>query len=479
MRNLILRSLAVAVVLSLHLSPLTATCGGGGGGGTGGFATGSTGTTQTYQAPWKVVPKGGKVEAGDLVLYWFPTSPEQARASSLQTSRNLTLWAARCLSLALVTADDEGLHKQYATTGQAVVLTDRAGQELSRLAAADKDLKAGDVEKLVGAEIKKREQEVDRKLDEAAAKEKAGDADGAAALYTEVWQQRCLVPGGGKKAAKALKKLGRPVPEEEASRLGEGEPDLSAAMTAQIVEIMNAGLAAEVADRYEVARGHYEKAHKLDPADPVPLRYLGELYRHHTGEWADAQRVFRQVLAMPADPLSRAVALHGLGKMTIHGGELMKGVAMFEESIAIYPLALTYRNLAVFWNSEGQAGKASGFVKKALELDPQDPYNLIFAATYLPLEGKGEEALRIARENEGILAASYNLAAIYALTGHRDKAMELLRRHFYAYEQYDAVRAHEMKEAREDIVFLSLRKDADFVELTALAATVKAPVMRH
>ena len=28
---------------------------------------------------------------------------------------------------------------------------------------------------------------------------------------------------------------------------------------------------------------------------------------------------------MPADPLSRAVALHGLGKMTIHDGEFKKG----------------------------------------------------------------------------------------------------------------------------------------------------------
>ena len=49
---------------------------------------------------------------------------------------------------------------------------------------------------------------------------------------------------------------------------------------------------------------------------------------------------------MPADPLSRAVALHGLGKMTIHDGEFKAGLALMERSMEAYPLALTYRNLA-------------------------------------------------------------------------------------------------------------------------------------
>ena len=44
-------------------------------------------------------------------------------------------------------------------------------------------------------------------------------------------------------------------------------------------------------------------------------------YRHHTGDWAAARRTFGAILAMPADPISRAVALHGIGKMTIHDGD--------------------------------------------------------------------------------------------------------------------------------------------------------------
>jgi hypothetical protein len=50
--------------------------------------------------------------------------------------------------------------------------------------------------------------------------------------------------------------------------------------------------------------------------------------------------------------------------------------------------------------------------------------------------------------------ASYNLAAIYAQNGQRDKALQLLRRHFFQYERYQAVRSKEMMEARVDAVLI-------------------------
>lgn len=56
---------------------------------------------------------------------------------------------------------------------------------------------------------------------------------------------------------------------------------------------------------------------------------------------------------------------------------------------------VTYRDLAVYWNSE-----------------------------------------RV-RANERLLSASYNLAAIYALLGHKARPIELLFRHFYRHERYD------------------------------------------
>ena len=191
------------------------------------------------------------------------------------------------------------------------------------------------------------------------------------------------------------------------------------------------------------------------------------------GDWVAARRTFEQILAMPADPISRAVALHGLGKMTIHAGDFARGLSLIEQSIATYPLPLAYRNLAVYWNSEGQVEKAQGFAERALALDPDDPYTQIFVAAFIAEDGRREEALRIAHANEDLLAASYNLAAIHSLLGHRAEALALLHRHFYDYERFDAVRAKEMKEAREDIVFTALKDDPEFIALTAKAETAQ------
>jgi tetratricopeptide (TPR) repeat protein len=170
---------------------------------------------------------------------------------------------------------------------------------------------------------------------------------------------------------------------------------------------------------------------------------------------------------MPADPLSRAVALHGLGKMTVHDGDFKEGLALMEKSVETYPLPLAYRNLAVYWNSEGDAAKTNRYVEEALTVEPTDPYNLVFAAVFKAASGRGDEALNIARENEALLPASYNLAAIYAQAGQREKALALLRRHFFEYERYQAVRSKEMMEARVDFVFASLRDDPVFVALTS------------
>jgi hypothetical protein len=81
--------------------------------------------------------------------------------------------------------------------------------------------------------------------------------------------------------------------------------------------------------------------------------------------------------------------------------------------------------------------------------------------------GHGEEALKIARENEALLPASYNLAAVYAQTGEKEKALALLKRHFFSYERYQAVRTKEMMEARVDAVFISLKSDPQFIALTS------------
>jgi tetratricopeptide (TPR) repeat protein len=429
------------------------------------MSSGGSSSPQVYYVPWKVREAKDPAATG-LVLYWFPLTNDELKKSSLRESRALSLYAAQCVSMELADYRTPAGQKLMGDSKAPVaVLATPDGALIGKAENKDGILKVEQVEKLVEAEVKRREGTLDANLKDARDKSKAGEAEAAVQLLRTVLDQKCMFPGKAKEAAKELKRLGV----KEVAASGALAPVFDAPQSARIERIMLGGLKAEIAARYADAERLYALAHRLDPADPTPLRYLGELYRHHTGEWDKARATFEAILSMPADPLSRAVAQHGLGKMTIHDGNFKKGLTLLEDSVRTYPLPLTYRNLAVFWNSEGDRAKTGRYIEKALALDPQDPYNLIFAAAFMAGSGRGDEALKIARENEALLPASYNLAAIYAQTGRREQALALLKRHFFEFERYRAVRAKEMMEARVDAVFSSLREDPAFVALTRAA----------
>ncbi len=462
---------ALLLLLLAH-APAQATCGGGGGGGMGGVSSGGIGEAEVYRVPWKVLDPQAAPAPGPsgLAVLWFPVSRDEARGSQLLESRYLTVTIAPCTGFWIVPSDAAALRLRYgAMDGTATaLLVGPDGVELARLAPEKGQLRVSSLERLLRSELDRRRAVAEARLDEAAAKEKTGEVEAAVGLYQEIFAQRCLFPASARKAQKALKRLGRPVEDDDAA-LDLAEPDVSPERSAEMSSLLGAGLRAEFELRIDDARRSYEQAHAADPADPVATRFLAEFHRHHTGDWQLARALFEEILARPADAISRAVALHGLGKMTIHAGEFQRGVAMFEASLAEFPLPLTFRNLAVYWNSEGKFDKAWGYVEQALALAPDDLYNRIFAATYLVGQGKPDEAQRIAQVNEPVLEASYNLAAIWAQLGKKEKALELLARHFYQYERFDPVRTREMQEARDDIAFAAYHRDPDFVALTELA----------
>jgi tetratricopeptide (TPR) repeat protein len=456
------RLLSFLLAILFLYSPVFATCGGGGGGGDGGMSSG--GTERVYTVPWKVRDAKDPAAQG-LVLYWFPVSNEELKKSSLRESRVLSLYAAQCVSMEIADyRTPEGQKLAGDTPPPLAALATPDGSVIAKVENTDGKLKVEQLEKIVSTEMNKREEAIDAGLKDAKEKAKAGDNATAIKLFRSALEQKCLFPKKAKDAAKELKKLG--VNEVASMPADPLSPVFEPRASARIERTMRLGLRAEVSTRYTEAERLYKLARRLDPADPAPLRYLGELYRHNTGDWVKARAMFDAILRMPADPLSRAVAQHGLGKITIHDGDFKKGLELMEASVKTHPLALAYRNLAVFWNSENNKMKADRYTKLALALDPEDAYNLIFAAAFMAGNGHGDEALKIAREGETLLAASYNLAAIYAQTGDRDKALALLRRHFFEYERYRAVRSKEMMEARVDAVFASLREDPGFVALT-------------
>ena len=475
MKTQIYRSIAVALLALFFAQSSFATCGGGGGGGGGGMSNSGGGggsAPATYIVPWKI-RKATDAPAAGLVLYWFPASEGELKNSSLRQSRILALYASQCVSMELADARIPNAETLVGDSQLPIaVLTKSDGTVVSKVENTAGKLKVVDVEKVVDTEMKQRKAAIGDQMKGAAEKAKSGDKDGAVAIYKGVAEQKCLFKKEANDAAKELKKLG--VAEIGAVQPVR-EPIFERRQSARIEAIMKRGLIAENNAQYPLASKLYQQAHLMDPADPTPLRFLGENYRHNIGDWQKAREVFNQILDMPADPLTRSVALHGLGKMTIHDGEFKKGLALMEQAIDEYPLALAYRNLAVYWNSEGDPAKGNEYTQQALALDPKDPYNLVFAAVFMAANGKKEEALKIARANMNLMPASYNLAAIFAQNGQKDRALQLLRRHFYQYERYQAVREKEMMEARVDAVFDSIRFDHEFVALTK-GADGKLPV---
>jgi tetratricopeptide (TPR) repeat protein len=476
MRRCVAGPMSVLAIVFLVVVDVLATCGGGGGGGTGGMGGGAMGSEVVYQVPWKLLNATDAPSPGGLVVYWFPASENELKNSSLRNSRTLALYASQCVTMGVADAATP-LGQRFLVDEKppVAVLAQADGKVIGKAQGENGKLKVGQVEKLLEAEMKQREAGVKETMTAAKDAAKRGDKDAAIAQYRAVLEQKCLFPKQAKDATNELKKLGvtglEPVPPA---------PDFDPARGAQIEAALKAGLMAENMADYTGAERLYGKARQMDPADPAPLRYLGELYRHQTGDWDKARVTFEAILRMPADPLSRAVALHGLGKMTIHDGEFLKGLHLMEDSAKVFPLALTYRNLAVYWHSEGNRVKADAYTKQALALDPDEPFNLVFAAAFLAGAGgaHGEDALKVALANDGLMCASYNLAAIYAQLGDKNTALALLKRHFFEYERYDAVRSKEMMEARVDAVFASIVKDPEFVSLTA-GADGKLPMPRN
>lgn len=465
MKTKLSRALASLLIVVFAMSPVWATCGGGGGGGTGGVGGGNSGgaPTPVYNVPWKVWEAKSAPSKG-LVLYWFPATNDEIKKSPLKASRLLTLYSQQCVAMAVADFRVPEMKNLVGESAPPVaVLASADGTAISKVESTAGKLKVDQVEKVVEGEMKQRESALDTQLKAGKEKVKAGDKDGAVAALKPVAAESCLFPKKAKEASKELKKLGV----EEVGSIPANAPVFSPRESARIEQVLRSGLNAEIAERYKLSEKLYLQAHKMDPADPTPLRYLGELYRHHIGDWEKARTIFESILNMPADSIARAVALHGLGKMTIHEGQFKKGLSLMEQSVAEFPLALAYRNLAVYWNSEGDLVQGNSYTQKALALDPKDPYNLVFAAVFMAASGKGDEALKIANANRNLMPASYNLAAIYAQTGRKREALAFLKRHFFQYERYQAVRAKEMMEARVDAVFDSIRMDSAFLALTS------------
>src|SRR5262249_19235250 len=151
------------------------------------------------------------------------------------------------------------------------ILATSDGATITKVDGVGGKLKVPDVEKAVETEMKQREKTLDDALKSGKDKAKAGDNDGAIAALKPVAAEKCLFPKKAKDAAKELKKLGV----DEVVNIPDS-PIFDRVQGARIEATMRRGLRAEIAEQYVTALKLYQQAHRMDPADPTPLRYLGE-----------------------------------------------------------------------------------------------------------------------------------------------------------------------------------------------------------
>src|SRR5882672_845055 len=153
MKPLLARTTALLLIAVISTPELWATCGGGGGGGMGGMSGGAGfpgAAEQVYNVPWRLrTPEAPPVTAG-LVLYWFPSSAEEVKRSSLRTSRTLSLFATQCVSMEI--ADTTSVPGQKFAGGAKLplaVLATPDGTSLGKAENKDGYLKVDQVEKMV------------------------------------------------------------------------------------------------------------------------------------------------------------------------------------------------------------------------------------------------------------------------------------------------------------------------------------------
>lgn len=160
--------------------------------------------------PWKVLEPGEDVDA-PLIVFWIPSSSDELRHSPLLTSNELTLYSSRCVAMRVVRLDDGARLASLNVAAQLpfAALAERGGHVIATVENDRGMLSVSDVEEAVREELETRAENANARLDEARTLAEKGDADGAAAIYREVWGERCVCPREARAAQKALKRLER------------------------------------------------------------------------------------------------------------------------------------------------------------------------------------------------------------------------------------------------------------------------------
>ncbi len=141
---------------------------------------------------------------------------------------------------------------------------------------------------------------------------------------------------------------------------------------------------------------------------------LGNALRHHqAGRWTEAERIYRQILAIDA---RHADSLHLLGMIAYQAGRHDAAVEMIRTAIAINEKAAAYHsNLGTVLQSQGKLDEAAACYERALALNPDLAEIHINLGNIFEAQGKLEEAVVC---HERALALKPDSAEAYSNLGN-------------------------------------------------------------
>ena len=264
---------------------------------------------------------------------------------------------------------------------------------------------------------------------------------------------------------------------------------------------VQAGITAYRAKRYADAAQSFESAVPLRPMEPLPLRYLADIYWRQAKRDLAAQTVGKLAQAMPdAYYLDRqgngyeeaglrglahllyaeAVRLNpafpsarfNLGRIYLEEGDLPSGITEIQEALRLYPtFAEAHETLGLAYTEQGRYDEAITHLQQAITLHPGLAVSRNHLGRLYMALGRFEDAITTLQElvqlQPEAAAARHNLAIAYARKGEQDKAVAQFRQALRLQPQFHA--------ARFDLGTLLLEIGRPQEAITAFKTIVAAP----
>ncbi|MEO7761682.1 MAG: tetratricopeptide repeat protein [Casimicrobiaceae bacterium] len=180
-----------------------------------------------------------------------------------------------------------------------------------------------------------------------------------------------------------------------------------------------------VVEGYARAREAVARALALEPDLAEGHTLLGWIQMTHDWDWRGAQASFARAMALaPRD----AAVLRGAGTLALNLGRLDEAIVLYRRAIEQDPLsAISYHNLGMALDANGDFVEAEQAYRKALEFAPQRAATRAYLALNLVVQGRGEEALAEALREPEEWARLWASAIIAYSNGHAAAAAAALR----------------------------------------------------